>query len=626
MRTSAFLPVAVLPVLALSVGLAVTPASGAPGAGPSAASPAAAHPATFSVQTLDFQVTVPNESVGGTGTQKCLIVGDLYKPLDASRHHRVPVVLTTNGFGGSKDDQAGFAKIAAKHGYGVLSYSGLGFGGSGCKISLDDPSYDGRAGRQLISFLGGKAGIATTTDGKKVPSVRWIVHDHKNHLGRHQAHDPRVGMVGGSYGGQIQFAVADKDPRLDAIIPIITWSDLSYSLAPNNSSLVHGVTYNTAAPGAEKMDWVNLFFGDGIADGAQGAQVDPSRNVGCPNFLTAACKAKAELDANLVDTKDLYGFARHASVESYIHHVRIPTLLAQGQADTLFNLQEAVATYKSLRHQHTPVKMIWQSWGHSDGTPAPGEYTSGRGLRHTYEGKRFFAWFDHYLKGKRVSTGPRFAYYRDYVKFSGNGPDTKQYGHAAHFPIGHRKTLFGSGASALVSKRSKVKAGSQSYVNPADAAPASYSEVSAVQGGEIPDQATPPSDAPGSFAAWKGPALKRHLDVAGIPQATLHLSSTTASSSSTATELQLFAKIYDIAPDGTIDLVRRLISPVRVRNLNKPVQVRLPGIVHRFAKGHRIELVVAATDSAYRNTNLVQPATAATSKKNPVVLRLPVVK
>jgi predicted acyl esterase len=627
MRSRVILPAAVLPMLALSVGLAVSPAAGAPTSGPSAAaSPAAAAKAKFSVQTLHFQVTVPNESVGGTGTQKCLIVGDLYKPKSASRHHRVPVILTTNGFGGSKDDQAGFAKIAARHGYGVLSYSGLGFGGSGCKISLDDPSYDGRAGSQLVSFLGGKTGIATTTAGKKVPAVRWIIHDRKNHLGHHQGHDPRVGMVGGSYGGQIQFAIADKDPRLDAIIPIITWSDLSYSLAPNNSGFVHGVTYNTAAPGIEKQDWVNLFFGLGIVDGAQGTEFDPSRNVGCPNFLTPACKAKAELDANLVQTKDLYGFARHASVESYIHHIRIPTLLAQGQADTLFNLQETVATYKSLRKQHTPVKMIWQSWGHSNETPVPGEYTTGKGLRHTYEGKRFFAWFDHYLKGKHVSTGPRFAYYRDYVKFAGKGPDAKQYGHASHFPIGHAKTFFGSGTSKLVTKRSTVTAGSQSYVNPAGAAPASYSEVSEFQGNQIPNQAAKPSDSPGSFAAWKGPALKHRLDVAGIPRATFYISSSNASSSSTATELQLFAKVYDIAPDGTIDLVRRLISPVRVRNINKAIHVQLPGIVHRFAKGHRIELVVAATDSAYRNTNLVQPATASTSKKHPVVLQLPVVK
>jgi ABC-2 type transport system ATP-binding protein len=610
-----------VPVLAIAATAVAIPAQSG------TASPAKHHKSVaYTVRTINFHVTVPNEAVGGSGTQKCLIVGDLYKPKHATRQHRVPAILTTNGFGGSKDDQADFAKVAASHGYGVLSYSGLGFGGSGCKISLDDPSYDGRAGKQLVSFLGGKTGIATTTSGRKVPAVRWIRHDHRNHLGHHSAHDPRVGMIGGSYGGQIQFAIADKDPRLDAIIPIITWSDLSYSLAPNNTSFVHGVTYAENAPGTEKQDWVNLFFALGVADGVEGAQVDPSRNAGCANFLTPACKAKAELDANVIQTKDLYSFARHASVESYIHHIRIPTMLMQGQGDTLFNLNESVATYKSLRHQHVPAKLVWQSWGHSIGTAQPGEWVSGPGVRHTYEGKRVFAWFARYLKGKHVSTGPRFAYYRDYVKFSGKGPDTQQYGHASRFPIGHLKTFYGSGTSALVTKRGKVASGSQSYQNPAGATPASYSEVSEFQGNQIPNQQAKPFDSPGSFAAWTSPKLTHRMDVAGIPRATLHVTSPAASSSSTATELQLFAKVYDIAPDGTIDLVRRLVAPVRVRNVSKPVHVQLPGIVHRFAKGDRIELVIAATDSAYRNSNTVQPATATTSKKHPTILRLPVVK
>jgi ABC-2 type transport system ATP-binding protein len=613
-----------LPVIAVSLTAALVPVA----AGTASAHPVVAarhHAAKVSVRTLDFHVTVPSEAVGGTGTQKCLIVGDLYRPANATRHHRVPVILTTNGFGGSKNDQASLAKVAARHGYGVLSYSGLGFGGSGCKISLDDPSYDGRAGKQLVSFLGGKTGIATTTGGKAVKAVRWIRHDTTDHRGKHRKHDPRVGMVGGSYGGQIQFAVADKDPRLDAIIPIITWNDLSYSLAPNDNAFVHGVTYDTAAPGVDKIEWVSLFFGLGIADGITGTQVDPTRSVGCPNFLTKACEAYAELAGNVLDTPDLFSFARHASVETYMHNIRIPTLLMQGQGDSLFNLQEATATYKSLRRQHTPVKMIWQSWGHSISTPQPGEWTQGPGIFNTYEGKRVFAWFKRYLKGKHVSTGPRFAYYRDYVKYAGKGPDTAQYGHAKHFPVGHPHTYFGSGGSTLVSKRAKVTSGSQSYVNAADAAPLSYSEISAVNG-SLPSQLTVPSDTPGSYAFWEGPKLTHRVDVAGIPRAVFHVNAPTATGATLPTELQLFGKVYDIAPDGSIDLVRRLVAPIRVLNANRAIHVQLPGIVHRFAKGHHIELVLAATDSAYRNSNLIQPATATTSKHAPTRLVLPIVK
>jgi len=34
-------------------------------------------------------------------------------------------------------------------------------------------------------------------------------------------------------------------------------------------------------------------------------------------------------------------------VESYLHQIRIPTLLAQGEDDTLLQLHEAVATYEA---------------------------------------------------------------------------------------------------------------------------------------------------------------------------------------------------------------------------------------------------------------------------------------
>lgn len=578
-----------------------------------------------SVTALTITVTgIPNEQPGGSGTQSCTIAADLYKPAGADATHRVPAILTTNGFGGSKLDQAELGKLASSNGYAVLSYSGLGFGGSSCKISLDDPSYDGVAGSQLVSFLGGDPSITAKDSGGNDVHVDFVRLDTTAHDGKHHDYDPRVGMIGGSYGGQIQFAVASVDPRLDTIIPIITWNDLAYSLAPNNTAFTRGVTYAPDAPGTEKFDWVSLFFGVGIVDGLQGAQIDPARNVGCPNFLTEACVAKAELDAGGVATPDVIDFARHASVTSYMSRIRIPTLLAQGEADTLFNLNEAAATYRALKAQGTPVKMIWQSWGHSNSTAAKGEYSSGSGALDTYEGQRFFAWFDHYLKGTNADTGPGFAYFRPWVPFSGSGPDTVQYGTAPSYPVGSQQTLYFSGSGDLVAQRSALKPSSQSYTNVGGSVPTSYSETSAVQG-SLPSQATQPKDAPGTFTSWSTPALARAVDVAGIPTATVHVQAPTTTGATPAAQLLFFAKIYDVAPDGSIDLVNRLISPVRVPDASKPVTVTLPGIVHRFEAGHRIEFVMAATDAAYRNAYPVQPVTVTSSASAPSTLTLPVV-
>ena len=180
--------------------------------------PAMADPG-YTAQTLHFAV-----HTGPSGSKTCDIVGDLYLPTDASSTSRVPAILATNGFGGSKDDQKGLGIAFANRGYAVLSYSGLGFGGSDCKITLDDPDWDGKAASQLVSYLGGKDGIAFTDDAHTTPApvLDVIEQDTDDHLDNPSTHDPRVGMIGGSYGGQIQFAAASVDPRIDTIVPIIT--------------------------------------------------------------------------------------------------------------------------------------------------------------------------------------------------------------------------------------------------------------------------------------------------------------------------------------------------------------------------------------------------------------------
>ena len=574
------------------------------------ASPAAAVP--FTKRTLHFSVTT-----GPSNNLHCDIVGDLYRPSTATAAHPAPAILTTNGFGGSKDGQADTGRLQASRGYVVLSYSGLGFGGSGCKITLDDRDYDGKAASQLVTFLGGGK---AATDGTRVNYVR---HDAVAHDGRHHSFDPRLGMIGGSYGGQIQFAVAGIDPRVDTIIPIITWNDLAYSLAPNNTLFDHGVSYQT--PGIEKHEWTSLFFGLGIADGIAGTSADPTRNVGCPNFDNRACGSKVEMDADGAPNDATILFARHASVESFIDKIRIPTLLSQGQSDTLFNLQEAIATYRALHSRGVPVKMIWRFGGHSGGG-APGEIDhddNGNFVKpaHNYETRTYSRWFDHYLAG--APTGPPLdvSYFRDWIKYTGDA--TQAYARANGYPFASTRKLFLSGSSSLVGKLSDVNGGSSSFSTPTLGAPASYTETSAI------DQSQPVKDAAGTFAQFVGRPLKANLDVIGVPTADVRISAPVHENAVAAggapSMLVLFFKLYEIKPSGQIVLAHRLIAPVRIADYTHPVHVELPGIVHRFTKGSRIALTIAASDAAYRGNNVAGPVTILTSKALPGVLRLPFV-
>lgn len=606
---------AALTVAALgSTGLALAPSPAAVGAAADDSTPG------YSKTAITVDVLV-----GPANDQPCKISADLYKPDGASSSHKAPAILTTHGFGGAKDDsnQMATAKGFVNQGYVVLSYSGLGFPDTTCKISLDDPAYDGKAGKQMVDVLAGTREY-TPDAGGPTRKINYVAQESKG--------DPRVGMIGGSYGGEIQYAVASQDPRVDALIPLITWNDLSYSLAPNNTSLTgDGTTYQT--PGVAKKEWIDLFFSVGIKSGLPngGPNPDPVTLVGCPNFVTEACTSALQLNTAGYPDPTTLKLARHASVSSYIHKIKVPTLLVQGQQDTLFNLQEAVATFRSLRHQGTPTRMIWQSWGHSHSKPAPGELNlGGSSIKDSLLGRRFLNWMNHYVRGNSAApVGPRFSYFRDWVKYDTSTAHAgtavaKAYKNLGSYSGAPTATLYLSGTDRLVKDRSNVRAGSPSYAN-TGAVATSYSETSGAE-----DQLNnPPTDEPGTFAAFTSRRLEHATDLVGAPRLKVYLSAPAAAATQAdgpAGQLVLFAKIYDIAPGGAKTLHNRLISPTRVDDVNKPVTITLPGVVQRFAAGHRIQVVLAASDLAYAGNAAPQNVRVNTVRAAPSTLRLPLVQ
>lgn len=550
----------------------------------------------YTVKALKFTVQA--------GGRSCTIDADLYRPTGVDR---APAVLATNGFGGSKSDGSteAIGEIFAQRGYVSLVYSGLGFGHSGCLISLDDPDIDGTAASGLIDFL---AGQRAADDGTKAD---FVTLDGRG--------DPRVGMIGGSYGGAVQLATAAVDHRVDALVPMITWHDLAYSLDPNNADV------GGAVPGAFKWQWANGFYLAGESQPLTVPNLDPSRlnSLSCLHFVTDACRTVRTLNSGSYPadrTAELLAYARSVSPVSYLSRVKAPTLLVQGQADSLFNLNEATATYKTLEAQGTPTKMIWQNWGHSGGMVA-GELNLGQGsLESTYVGKRILAWFDRYLhKRTGTDTGPAFAYYRDWIADS-----TSTYATADRIPSLSQK-LYLSGDGKLVDNRDKVTRGSRSYTN--WLFPTSHSESSLYGIIGLPDPA--PYDTEGTYLGWTSEPLARTTDVVGAPEATLRVASPKTerkqNSGDAADKLVLFAKLYDVAPDGTKTLVHRRVAPVRVPDVTKSFTVTLPGIVHRYEKGHRLQFVVAASDGAYFGNRGIKPVTVVSSPGDAGVLELPVV-
>jgi putative CocE/NonD family hydrolase len=584
-----------------------------------AAAATSAQAAAFRSQTLHFIV-----HVGPRKATTCNVIGALYRPTGATKQNPDPAVLTTNGFGGNYTDQEGLAANLATNGYVVLTYSGLGFGHSSCRIELDSPQWDGEAASELVTFLGGGS---KATNGTR---VNYVERQKTALNGRHYRYDPRVGMIGASYGGEVQFAAAEVDPRIDAIVPIITWNSLGYSLAPNDANLI-GDTLNSATQGITKEQWLQDF----VLLGQTGPMVAPAPASACPNFDQADCPVIDDLTNSGYAGPASAQLAAGYSVSSYMSKIRIPVMLMQGEDDTLFNLNEAVATYDALRSQHTPVKMVWQSWGHSHLSSVPGEIGDGLGILNpngttSLEGEMVLDWFNHYVKGIGPAPALNFSFYKPWVKYKGDDV-AAAYASAPRYPIAKSSQFYlsasaasgagtASGADSLASSQSSAITGSLAFTTPAANATQSVTEQAGLS------QSVPLSDPAGSYAEYESAPLTTNTYVVGVPSVTVTATAPSADllMQPLPADLGLFFKLEDVAPDGTVTLPDRLIAPARFPDSGAPVTVTLPGIVHEFHAGDRIALLIAGSDESYFQPYLNTPVTISTDSSAPGVLDLPV--
>ncbi|MEU0494007.1 CocE/NonD family hydrolase [Mycobacterium sp. NPDC006124] len=92
-------------------------------------------------------------------------------------------------------------------GYNVVTWDPRGEYRSGGTLELDSADYEARDVSAIISWLATQPEAQLDSPG-----------------------DPRMGMVGASYGGGIQWTTAATDHRVDAIVPSISWNTLNTSL------------------------------------------------------------------------------------------------------------------------------------------------------------------------------------------------------------------------------------------------------------------------------------------------------------------------------------------------------------------------------------------------------------
>src|SRR5262249_55531467 len=197
--------------------------------------------------------------------------------------------------------------------------------------------------------------------------------------------DPRVAAVGGSYGGGFSLMLAAADHRVDAIVPMITWNDLARAFLPSG----------TGAPveqGVFKKAWAGLFFGSsgstpipsvfgsgapggtppsGAAipgvEGPGGNPTAPPSDPACGRFAKDACAAYLSLASGSPPSPADIALLERSSPAGVISDIKAPTLLIQGEADSLFPLSEADANARGIAANGTSVKVVWFTGGHDGG-------------------------------------------------------------------------------------------------------------------------------------------------------------------------------------------------------------------------------------------------------------------
>ena len=459
-----------------------------------------------------------------------------------------PAILIAHGFGGSKDSVASDAQYFASKGYVVLTWTARGFGKSTGQISMNAQDGEVADTRALISYLS---------------KSRYVTQE--------KADDPRVGIMGASYGGANALLSASADSRIDTVIADITWNDLGQDLFPQSVA-------GSPESGPFKKVWAGTFFS---AVSLQSAYLGE-----CGSFTQAWCDAYRNAVINGAPSADERALLASVSPQSFLSTLRAPTLLSQGQADSLFPLTESYKTAESIKKANPalPLSMIWHAGGHDGGTD-----------QSAYLRTQYLNWFKKHL-AKTDLDFPTFQFTKT------NGSISLQ--DSTVIP-----KVFSSNQlpTQAIQKQLPLLTPTVAATYPIGGIPSAISSLPGIgSAGALASRVVStfsgfsPAFLPGQSGLLESAPLTEPISLVGPSTIKVRITSTTG-------DATLFFSLVTKSPSGAINQPNGVVAPVRLSAIPQggvDVMVNLPAVIMDASVGDVIAVGVSTTDQGYDTPKL----------------------
>ncbi len=521
----------------------------------------------------------------------------------AKRKRPYPLVMLFHGYGGSKlgiDDTGGglanpFASMRPwlEAGYATFSMSDRGF----------DESCGTAASRAAVPAAACRNGFNHLLD------TRYEVRDAQYFAGelvdQGLVARKRIAAVGGSYGGGMSMALAalknrlmlrsgklvrwrsakGRQLRLAAAAPSVPWTDLTYALVPNGSTL----DYVADAPyvgrlGVMKESYVNALYLVGCETPTSFCTTtDPRWNLGMTRALLN--QGEPYTDPALSDMlEEIQTF--HSSYSIDDSQPPAPLLIQNGWTDDLFPVDEALRFYNRTKtnHPRTPVSLFFADIGHMRAQNKPADER-----RYASAVRK---WLRHYVKGKGRKP------FQGVQALTETCPSTAP----SAGPFKARSW------AALSPGEVRLSGAPAQTILPTGGDPAIGRTFDAVTGNACatvgaatqPGVATYLLDVTSSFTLLGSPTVVADFTLPGATS-------------------QVAARLLDVGPDGKETLVARGLWRPEVSSAPSRQVFQLHPGAWQFAPGHRVKLELLPDDAPYgRASNGQQPVTVANLE-----LRLP---